>query len=66
MLKIGTVIRVTYPEYAADILGSIVGQEQLDRWIVQLEQNILFENDSPVLLSLQESDFEVIERAEGN
>ena len=64
MLKIGTVIRVTYPKYAADILGCIVAQEHSGRWIVQLEQNPLSENESPFLLSLEESDFEVIEQKE--
>ena len=36
MLKVGTVVRVIYPEYAAGIQGVIQAQETSGRWIVRL------------------------------
>lgn len=61
MLKVGTLIRVIHPEYAAGIQGIIQGREESGRWIVRLEQNLLNPNDVPLMLSLDESDFEVIQ-----
>ena len=60
MLKVGTVVRVIYPEYAAGIQGVLQAQETSGRWIVQLEKHSEQEDDEPLLLSLEESDFEVI------
>lgn len=61
MVKVGTLIRVIRPEYAAGIQGIIQGREESGRWIVRLEQNLMNPNDVPLMLSLDESDFEVIE-----
>jgi hypothetical protein len=61
MLKVGTLIRVTYPKYAAGIQGRLQAQEESGRWIVRLEENPIDASDEPLLLSLEESDFEVIE-----
>ena len=60
MLKIGTLVRVLYPEYAAGVLGRILDSEPPDRWIVQLEYNPIEDDEDPLLLSLEESEFEVI------
>jgi len=61
MLKVGTLIRVIRPEYAAGIQGIIQGREESGRWIVRLEQNLMNPNDVPLMLSLDESDFELIQ-----
>jgi hypothetical protein len=61
MVKVGTLIRVIRPEYAAGIQGIIQGREESGRWIVRLEQNLMNPNDVPLMLSLDESDFEVIQ-----
>ena len=61
MLKVGTLIRVIRPEYAVGIQGIIQGREESGRWIVRLEQNLMNPNDVPLMLSLDESDFEVIQ-----
>ncbi|MGK7899866.1 MAG: hypothetical protein AB4352_00360 [Hormoscilla sp.] len=60
MLKIGSLVRVLYPEYAAGILGRILDNEPSGRWIVQLEYNPIEDDEDPLLLSLEESEFEVI------
>jgi len=61
MVKVGTLIRVIHPEYAAGLQGIIQGREESGRWIVRLEQNLINPNDVPLMLSLDESDFEVIQ-----
>ena len=62
MLKVGTLIRIIYPEYAAGSQGILQAQEPSGRWIVKVEKNSLREDiEEPFLLSLEESDFEVIE-----
>ena len=60
MLKIGTLVRVLYPEYAAGVLGRILDSEPPARWIVQLEYNPIEDDEDPLLLSLEESEFEVL------
>ncbi len=61
MLKVGTLIQVISPAYAAGILGRLLAQEKSGRWIVQLEKNPLERSVELMLLSLEESEFEVIE-----
>ncbi|AFY76304.1 hypothetical protein Ple7327_0877 [Pleurocapsa sp. PCC 7327] len=63
MLKVGTLIRVIYPEYAVGIHGYLQAEEKSGRWIVKLLKNPLEDEDDkePLLLSLEESDFEAIE-----
>ena len=62
MLKIGTVVLVMYPAAYAGIRGRLLDREESGRWIVQLEENPIEEDDDPLILSLEESEFEVIER----
>lgn len=50
-----------YPEYAKGIRGRLQEQEESGRWLVQLEENPLDDSDEALLLSLDESEFEVIE-----
>ena len=61
MLKVGTLIRVIYPQYAAGVQGRIQAREESGRWIVKLEENPINWSNEPILLSLDESDFEVID-----
>jgi hypothetical protein len=63
MVQVGTRVRVIYPDYAAGMIGRIVGKEVLGRWIVKLEQHLLEENNETFLLSLEETDFEVLDRS---
>lgn len=61
MPRVGNLIRVLHPEYAAGILGSIQAQEISGRWLVRLLENPLENTNEPLILSLEESDFEVID-----
>ena len=54
-------MRVIYPEYAAGIQGVLQAQETSGRWIVRLEKHSGEEDNEPLLLSLEESDFEVMD-----
>ena len=61
-MKVGTVVRVLKPDYAAGLLGVVEGSEpDSERWIIKLEANYLKDKKHPVRLSLPESDFEVIQ-----
>jgi hypothetical protein len=61
MVQVGTLVRVIYPDYAAGILGRILAREMSGRWIVELEENPLEDSNEPLFLSLEETDFEVVE-----
>ncbi|MDJ1170922.1 hypothetical protein PMG71_15950 [Roseofilum sp. BLCC_M154] len=61
MLKPGTLVQVLYPDYAAGALGYLKAEEDKGRWIVQLIQNPIEDPNEPLLLSLEESEFEVID-----
>lgn len=61
MPPLGTRIRVLYPKYAEGLKGYIQAQEGSGRWIVILEQNPSSTDQEPVLLSLEEQDFQIIE-----
>jgi hypothetical protein len=62
MPRVGDSIRVLHPEYAAGFRGSIQAQEISGRWLVRLQENPLGNTEEPLILSLEESDFEVIDR----
>jgi hypothetical protein len=61
MPRVGNFIRVLQPEYAAGILGYIQAQESSGRWLIRLLENPLENTNEPLILSLEESDFEVID-----
>ncbi|GFE68762.1 hypothetical protein [Chroococcus sp. FPU101] len=61
MPRVGNLIRVLHPEYAAGILGYIQAQESSGRWLIRLLDNPLENTNEPLILSLEESDFEVID-----
>lgn len=54
-------MQVLYPDYAAGALGYLKAEEDKGRWIVQLIQNPIEDPNEPLLLSLEESEFEVID-----
>lgn len=60
MIERGTGIRVLYPNYAAGLKGVIEDREKKGRWIVKLENTSVTNKKETLLLSLDESDFEVI------
>ena len=62
MIRIGMLVRVIYPDYARGIEGRIEAQESNGRWLVRLAQNPLNHEPESIILSLEESDFEVIEQ----
>lgn len=53
-------VRVLYPLYAEGICGCIQAREESGRWIVKLDESTFTDATEPILLSLEESDFEVI------
>ena len=61
MLKPGTLVRVLYPDYVAGELGYLQAQEDRGRWIVRLTKNPIEAPDEPLLLSLEESEFELLD-----
>lgn len=63
MVQVGTLVRVIYPDYATGMMGRIIGKELSGRWIVKLEQNLFEDGNETLLLSLEETDFEVIARS---
>ena len=66
MIKPGTLIRVLYPDYAAGLNGVVEGREKNGRWIVRLKKNPSETTREPLWLSLDESDFEVLETLDSN
>jgi len=64
MLKVRTVDLGLYAEFAKGVEGIIEAKEERGRWIVRLEKNSLKEKPELWLLSLEESDFEVISSEE--
>lgn len=69
MPEIGARVKVLYPEYARGIEGIIEAEERAHFWIVRLKQQPAITDKNPAihtldnypwLLSLQESDFELL------
>lgn len=61
MFKKGTTVKILYPEYAAGITGKLVIiEDSSKRWIVRLDKNPFQEGKETVYLSLEESDFQVV------
>jgi hypothetical protein len=65
MVRAGTLVRILYPDYATGMIGRVQAKEISGRWIVQLRENPFNDSSEPLLLSLEETDFEVIESSEG-
>lgn len=64
MIKIGTWVRVIEPDYASGSIGRIQAQEASGRWLVKIEDSFFPDREKPMLLSLEEGDFEVIDHFE--
>lgn len=61
-LPSGTIVRVSYPAYAAGLMGVIESQEKgVTRWLIKLQNNPFEDSNKPVILSLESSDFQVVE-----
>ncbi|WP_013321723.1 hypothetical protein [Gloeothece verrucosa] len=58
----GTRVRVHYPKYAAGFMGIIQGREKgASRWLVKLQNDSFQDNPEPMILSLDLSDFQIVE-----
>lgn len=60
MPRLGNIVRVLYPPYASNLLGRLLAQEAPTRWLVRIERDLTKGINEPLLLSLEESEFEVI------
>jgi hypothetical protein len=60
MIPVGTVVKILYPDYVAGMRGRIEGREASGRYIVSLEDDPLRNDNFPLILSLEESDFELV------
>ncbi|MGK7882282.1 MAG: hypothetical protein AB4060_19605 [Crocosphaera sp.] len=61
MIKIGTLVRIIHPDYVAGYKGIVQDRENENRrWIIKLEGTDLERSQEPILLSLDESDFETL------
>ncbi len=59
MLRVGMAVRVKNPEYARGLVGYLIMQESPSRWLVRV--TIPSFPPEEIILSLEESDFEVIQ-----
>ncbi len=60
MPEIGSLVRVLYPDYAAGRRGTVEARESARRWLIRLDP--LEDESDPPILSLEETEFEVITR----
>ncbi|MEL4897643.1 hypothetical protein [Crocosphaera sp. Alani8] len=62
MIYIGMLVHIVYPNYVKGMEGYIQAQENSARWLVRLKQTPFNPQPESIILSLEESDFEVIEQ----
>mgnify|MGYP000577382391 CR=1 FL=1 len=60
MIKLGTIVEITYPDYIKGLKGIIKFQETEKRWIVEVKSELFMFKNKSLLLSLEESDFKII------
>lgn len=62
MLKVGMAVRIINPEYAKGFTGYLLMQESPSRWLVKvmLKETHLPSTSEVLVLSLEESDFEIL------
>jgi len=62
MLRVGTAVRIINPEYARGFIGYLLMQESPSRWLVKviMEETHLPDSSEVLVLSLEESDFEIL------
>lgn len=62
MPKIGVLVKVgNYPEFANGRIGRVVEHESSDRFLIQLEKIPSLDEPDPVILSLLESEFTLVD-----
>jgi hypothetical protein len=61
MIQVGSLVKVLYPKDLCDYRGIVeASEDRSGRWIIRLENNSLDDSKEPLLLSLDESEIEVI------
>ncbi|MEM6400531.1 MAG: hypothetical protein AAF757_09875 [Cyanobacteria bacterium P01_D01_bin.116] len=61
MIKVGSLVKIIYPKYAFELHGVVEASEDIaGRWIVRLINNPLNDSKEPLLLSLKESEVELV------
>ena len=59
MIRIGTLVKILYPDYLANWKGTIQGYES-GYWIIKLERDDLKNSQQSILVFLEKSNFEVL------
>lgn len=60
-IQVGSLVKVLYPKYVSEYRGIVEAAEDTPgRWIVRLENNPLGDTKETLLLSLDESEIEII------
>ncbi|MEM9925462.1 MAG: hypothetical protein AAF915_17200 [Cyanobacteria bacterium P01_D01_bin.50] len=61
MIREGSLVKILYPKYVSEYRGIVEAPEDIPgRWIVRLVNNPFNNSEEPLLLSLSESELEVI------
>ncbi|MEO0685054.1 MAG: hypothetical protein AAFY76_08430 [Cyanobacteria bacterium J06649_11] len=61
MVRVGSIVKILYPKYAFELHGVVEAPEDMPgRWIIRLINNPLNGNREPLLLSLKESEIELV------
>ncbi|AFY58223.1 hypothetical protein Riv7116_5861 [Rivularia sp. PCC 7116] len=61
MIQVGSLVKILYPKYVFDFHGVVEASEDITgRWIIRLIDNTLDNSKEPILLSLNESEIELI------
>ena len=62
MLKVGMAVRIINPEYVRGFVGYLLMQESPSRWLVKVivKETHLLSTSEVLVLSLEESDFEIL------
>ena len=61
MIKIGSLVKILYPEYVFEFYGIVEAPEDIaGRWVIRLIKNPFGNSKEPLLLSLKESEIELV------
>ncbi len=61
MIKIGSLVKILYPKYVFEFHGIVEAPEEIaGRWIIRLINNPFSNSKEPLLLSLKESEIELV------
>lgn len=62
MVRVGSLVKILYPKYVFELHGIVEAPEDMaGRWIIRLINNPLNNNREPLLLSLKESEVELVQ-----